>query len=163
MQDETKPRPDWESARATMAVPGPPPLQDGTQWDKEAPTGPPTPKQLSVPKHLEGIVRFFNGIILDESLLIDLCLDRCMTIVQRNVEAKMVGSDHWAGDGQGSSGPYTPSHYAAVAGPLTVELYKQVLKAIEGRQEEYGKLIEEMSREREKNSPGGPRIIVSGS
>lgn len=161
MPDETdKSRPDWESARATMAVSGAPPLADGTTFDKEAPTGAPTPQKLEIPKHLDKIVRFFNGIIMDESLLLDLCLDRSMEIVKRNVESKMVGIDHFAGDGQGGMGPYTPAHYAAVAGPLTVELYKQVLKAIEGRQEEYGKLIEEMTREREKNSPGGPRIFV---
>lgn len=153
MPDEPKPDP--------VAVLGPPPVFDGTKWDKEAPSGPPTPQKLAIPKHLERIVGFFNGIIMDESLLIDLCLDRCMEIVRRNVESKMVGSDHFAGDGGGS--PYTPAHYAAVAGPLTVELYKQVLKAIEGRQGEYGKLVEEMNREREKNSPGGPRIIVSGA
>jgi len=137
------------------AVLGPPPVFDGTKWDKEAPTGPPSPQKLAIPKHLERIVEFFNGIILDESLLIDLCLDRCMEVVRRNVESKMVGSDHWAGDGQ-AGGPYTPAHYAAVAGPLTVELYKQVLNAIDGRKDEYGKLVEEMNREREKNSPGGP-------
>lgn len=155
-------RPDWESARATIAVPGAPPL-DGTKWDKEAPSGPPTPEKLEIPKHLEKIVQFFNGIVMDESLLVDLCLERCMEIVRRNVESKIVGSDHWAGDGQAGGGPYTPAHYAAVAGPLTVELYKQVLLAIDGRQEEYDKLREEMNREREKSSPGGPRIIVPGA
>lgn len=158
-EETSKSRPDWESARAAIVVPGPPPVLDGTQWDKEAPTGPPTPQQRAIPKHLERIVRFFNGIVMDESLLIDLCLERCMEIVKRNVEASMVGSDHFAADGGGN--PYTPAHYAAVAGPLTVELYKQVLNAIGGRQEEYGKLVEEMNREREKTSPGGPRIIVS--
>lgn len=160
MPDEAaKPRPDWESARASLAVPGPPPLQDGTKWDKEAPAGPPTPQQRAIPKALQPIIKFFNGIIVDESLLIDLCLERCMEIVERNVKAKMVGVDYWAGDGS-AGGPYTPSHYAAVAGPLAVELYKQVLKAIEGRQEEYDKLYEEMLREREKSSPGGSRIVL---
>jgi hypothetical protein len=162
MPEETS-RPDWESARATIAVPGAPPPLDGTKWDKEAPTGPPTPEKREIPKHLSGIFRFFNGVIMDESLLIDLCLERCMEIVRRNVESKIVGSDHWAGDGQAGGGPYTPAHYAAVAGPLTVELYKQVLLAIDGRKEEYDKLVEEMNREREKNSPGGPRIIVPGA
>lgn len=157
---DQKSRPDWESARASIAVPGAPPVQDGTTWDKDAPTSPPTPKELPVPKHLEKIVGFFREIIMSESLLVDLCLDRCMEIVKRNVESKMVGVDHFASEGAGGN-PYTPAHYAAVAGPLTVELYKQVLKSIEGQQEEYDRLYQEMIREREKNTPGGNRIVLS--
>jgi hypothetical protein len=154
-------RPDWESARAAIAVPGPPPLVDGTKFDKTSPDGPPTPQQREIPKHLLKIVSFFTGIVKDEGLVLDLCLEHCMELVERNVKAKMVGIDYYADGGSGGSGPYTPVNYAAVAGPLAVELYKQTLKSIEGRQEEYGKLVEEMNREREKNSPGGPRIIVS--
>ena len=81
-------RPDWESARATIAVPGTPPL-DGTKWDKEAPSGPPTPEKLEIPKHLEKIVRFFNGIVMDESLLVDVCLERSVEIVGSYVEWKI--------------------------------------------------------------------------
>lgn len=145
MPDEAKPDP--------TAVLGPPPVFDGTKWDKDAPTGPPNPPKLAIPKHLERIVGFFNGIVMDESLLIDLCLERCIGIVERNVNSKIYGVDHFA--------DANPTQYAAIAAPLTVELYKQVLNAISGRQDEYGKLVEEMNREREKNSPGGPRIIVS--
>ena len=156
MPDESdKTRPDWESARATMAVTGPPPLTDGTRFDQEPPTGPPNPVKLEIPKRLEKIVAFFNGIILDESLLMDLCLERCVGIVERNVKSKSWGIDHFQ--------DANPAQYAAIAGPLTVELYKQVLLAIDGRKEEYAKLMEEMVREREKSSPGGPKIIVPGA
>lgn len=162
--DEPKTHPDWEGARASIAVKGAPPITDGTTWDKPAPTEPPNPKKLEIPQHLEKIVQFFHGIVMDESLLIDLCLERCMKIVERNVLSKTFGIDSWSSDGQGAGGSqFTPVQYAAVAGPMTVELYKQVLIAVEQRRAEYDRLYDEMTREREKNSPGGPRIIVPGA
>lgn len=168
---DRKSRPDYESARGTIRVAGVPSVTDpselertmaepeGTRWDQSAPSGPPTPAVRPIPQHLKSIFRFFDGIIQDESLLVDLCLERCMEIVRRNVESKLVGADHFAGEGQGGN-PFTPVNYAAIAGPLAIELYKQVLSAVEGREEEYKKLLEEATRERERNSPSGPRIFT---
>ena len=158
MGNET--RPDVEAARAQMRVVGPPPVQDVTRWDKEPPTESPTPKKIPIPKHLNKIVDFFQGIIHSEALLIDLCLERCMDIVERNVTSKMVGIDHFAGEGQGGAGPFTPVNFAAIAGPLTVELYKQALKAIESREAEYQALYAEMQEELKKNGASKSSIVL---
>ena len=158
MPDE-KDRPSWESERAKLVVAGPPPTTDGTTWDKPAPTEPPNAKVREIPKHLTKIVAFMTGIVADEALLLDLAFEKAMDIVKRNVESKIVGVDHWTGDNAGG-GPFTPAHYAAVAAPLAVELYKQALLSVKDQEKEYNRLFEEMLREREAASPGGPRIVI---
>lgn len=161
-------RPDLETARAAIRVDGPPAINgsgddapEATNWDKESPTGPPQKKVRPIPQHLTNLVRFFKNIILDESLLLEMCFDQCYEIVRDQINNNMVGTDYWQNGEQGApSGPFTPTHYAQIAGPMTVELYKNVMKAIEGRSEEYGNILREATREREKNSPSGPKIFV---
>lgn len=110
---------------------------EGTVFDKAAPTGPPTPKLREVPSHLAKIVRFFQGIVADEGLLLDLCLDRAVGIVEFNYQKRLAGADFFAQEQP------TALHFVGMAGPLAVELYKQTLESIKGRQDEYEALLRE--------------------
>ncbi len=153
-------RPDLESARLGMVVKeGAPPVlglsEDGpeTKWGKNDASGPPTPQPRPIPQHLKKIVSFFSGIIADEGLLLDLCFEESMRIVQTNISAKTAGIDYFAADS-------TPVNYGQIAGPMCVELYRQALKAIDGRAEEFKKMVQEIEDDREKNAPGASKIIV---
>lgn len=163
-------RPDLEKARLDMKVQkGAPPVggvavdtaPEGTIWDKESPQGPPNPKVRKIPDHLKKVTSFFAGLIADEGLLLDMCFEHCMEIVKQNIESRMVGTDFFQGDGQAAN-PFTPAHYASVAGPMACELYRNVLKAVEGREEEFRDLVAEAAREREKENPGPSSIIIPG-
>lgn len=113
---------------------------EGTVFDKPAPTGPPAPPQRAIPMHLKKVVRFMSGIIADESLLLDLCVDRAVEIVKFNYDKRAFGSDLM------ESGP-TPLHFVGMAAPLAVELYKQVLVSIGDRTAEYTALLAEAEKE----------------
>jgi hypothetical protein len=160
-------RPDLEAARLGMKVEkGAPPVQglegpDGTRWDKPAPKGPPNVQIRKIPSHLKKVVGFFNALIADEGLLLDLCFEHAMELVQSNVESKMVGTDNFVGDGEGAvSSPFNAATYASIAGPLACELYKNVIEAIKGRAGEYEEIVAEANREREKQNPGPSTLIL---
>lgn len=130
-----------------------PSAPEGTNWDKPAPTGPPTPAVRSIPQHLSKVVRFMEGIIADESLLLDLCVDRCVGIVKFNYEKRLVGSDFFSADQP------TPAHFIQMAAPLAVELYKQVLESIGDRSKEYGELLAAAQKEMEDGNRTPPLIL----
>ena len=179
----SKPRPDLEAARAAIRVEGPPPptgiaaeeRPDGTVWDKAAPTRPPGDKGVTFPPHLKDVFAFFNEIIQSESFLLELCFDRTMDMVADAVNHRLVGTDNFQGDGDGQlGGPFTPAHYAGIAAPMTVELYKSVCGAVGGREEEYKSLVkkaheklqeltEEATRARKKSPVGKGGIIIPES
>ena len=127
--------------------------REGTVFDKEAPTGPPTPPTRSIPPHIKKLVRFFEGIIADESLLLDLCVDRTVGVVKFNYDKRVTGGDSFG---------ETPTtmHLLMLAAPLAVELYKQVLVSIGDRRDEYEKLLAEAKKELESGS-GKPPIILT--
>lgn len=124
--------------------------REGTVFDKPAPTGPPTPQVRSIPPHLKKVINFFEGIIADEGLLLDLCVDRAVGIVDFNYRKRLVGQDYFGE-------PLTPAHMIGMAAPLATELYKQVIAAIVDRKDEYAKLLveaqEEMTRGQRPTSP----------
>lgn len=128
---------------------------EGTFWDKAAPTEPPAPPRRNLPAHLGEIIRFFDGIIADEGLLLDLCLDRVVGIVEFNFKKRLVGIDLMAQDQP------TALHFMGVAAPLTVELYKQVLAALNDpdRRAEYMKLVAEAQEEMKRAPSPVSRII----
>lgn len=139
-------RPTYEQARKII-VPGEEPPQDaspverqGTMWDKEAPKGPPTPEARQVPEWFEDVYRWMQGTVNDEGLLLDLCLERAIGIVEFNHNRGMAGIDFFpeAGGGQAPS----RAHFLAIASPLAVELYKQVLTSISQNKSEFQKLVE---------------------
>lgn len=124
--------------------------REGTVFDKPAPTGPPTPPIRSIPPHLQKVIRFFEGIIADEGLLLDLCVDRAVGIVEYNYRKRLVGQDFFGEQP-------TPAHFVGMAAPLATELYKQVIASIGDRKDEYAKLLveaqEEMTRGQRPTSP----------
>lgn len=147
---------NWEEQRRKLDATAPPLDGEGVHWDKPAPTESPISRRLQIPSHLHKIVGFFKGIIGDEGLLLDLCLDHVMDLVKRNVEQRTFGVDGFQGDG----GQISPAQYAALAGPLTVELYKEVTKAVAARADEYAKLHQEARLELERASQGPSRIVL---
>lgn len=162
-------RPDLEAARLGMKVEqGAPPVKgfegpDGTRWDKESPKTTPNAQVRKIPAHLKKVVAFFNSLIADEGLLLDLCFEHAMELVQSTIEPRMVGTDNFVGDGEGTlGGPFNAATYAVVAGPMACELYKNVLIAIQGRAKEYEEIVTEANREREQKNPGPSSIILPG-
>lgn len=126
----------------------------GTFFDKPAPTGPPTPAKRQIPAHLAPIVRFFEGIVSDEALLLDLCLDKAVGMVEQSYNNRAHGSDFFA-ENQPSA-----MHYTQVAGPLAVELYKQVLQSVKDRADEYVALVNKANEERKlAQERQGPTIL----
>lgn len=126
---------------------------EGTVFDKPAPSGPPTPAARAIPTHLGKLVRFFEGKIADEGLLLDLCLDRAVGIVEFNYKKRLVGQDFF-GDQP------TPAHFVSMAAPLAVELYKQVLVAVADDRETYAKLLAEAQEEMTRGQRPASQIIV---
>lgn len=127
--------------------------KEGTVFDKPAPSGPPTPPSRNIPLHLGKVIRFFEGIIADESLLLDLCVDRAVGIVEFNYKKRLVGNDFF-GDQP------TAAHFVGMAAPLAVELYKQVLESIGARQDEYAVLLKEAQKEMESAARPASSILV---
>lgn len=175
-------RVDLDAARASIRVQGPPPATDvglegrpdGTQWDKPAPTRAVGAKEIEIPAHLKEISDFFQEIINSEAFLLELCFDRTYEMVSAAIHRRLIGTDNWSGDGEGQVGPFTPTHFAGIAGPMTVELYKSVLQNIGGQEEEYKAILkragekakelrEEANRVRQKNPVGKGGIILPGS
>jgi hypothetical protein len=172
---------DLDAARDAIRVKGPPPeteiglegRPDGTRWDKEAPTRPPGDEGIAVPPHLKEVADFFQEIINSEAFLLELCFDRTFDMVATAVGRRIIGTDMMDGEGQ-TGGPFTPTHYAGIAGPMTVELYKSVLKSIEGQEKEYqailkragekaAELRQEAIRARQKSPIGKGGIVLPGS
>lgn len=128
--------------------------REGTIFDKPAPTGPPSPPVRKIPQHLGKVIRFFEEIIADEGLLLDLCVDRAVGIVELNYKKRAFGSDLF------SDAQPTPAHFIGMSAPLAVELYQQVLRAIEGRQSEYEKLLDEAKKELERGQKPASSILL---
>jgi hypothetical protein len=143
---------DFEAERKKIAATQTPEAGEGVHWDKPSPTESPVHAAKAIPKHLTKVVGFFQSIVLDESLVLELCLERCIEMVQQQVERKLVGTDHFQES--------TPGAYAAIASPMTVELYKQVLSSIGERSDEYQKLLKEATAERERAATPEPARIV---
>jgi len=127
--------------------------KEGTAWDKPAPDGPPNPPTRSIPPHLKKVIRFFESIIADESLLLDLCVDRAVSIVKFNYEKRLVGQEMLMEQP-------TTGHFIQMAAPLATELYKQVLASVEANQAEYNAIREEAMKELENASRPSSPIFV---
>ncbi len=128
--------------------------KEGTVFDKPAPTGPPSAPLRSIPSHLKKVVRFMESVIADESLLLDLCVDRAVGIVKFNYEKRAYGNDLF------SDQQPTTLHFVGMAAPLAVELYKQVLVSITDRKEEYAELLADAQKEMESGGrPTSPILL----
>lgn len=159
-------RPDLESARLGMKVKdGAPDVlglsePDGTFPDKDGPNGPPGKKAKPIPAHLKKIVNFFQAIVADEALLLEMCFEQCMVIVRESVSSNAAGADYFSGPNGDGGASFTPGHYATIAGPMACALYKEVLEAIKGRAQEYEELFNDSVREREKAAGKPPSGII---
>lgn len=155
-------RVDLDEARDSIKVSGPPPLTDisreGTTWDKPAPTRPPGAKGVEIPPHLSEVHEFFQEIILSEGLVLELCLDQAIEMVTNAVNRRLVGTDNFTGDGDGAGGPFTPAHYAGIATPLTIELYKNVLLSIDSQKATYEKLTKRAAEKLEEIQKEAARV-----
>lgn len=125
--------------------------KEGTVFDKPGPTGPPGEAKRQVPPHLQKLVKFFSSIIADEGLLLDLCMDRATSIVEFNYRKRSAGVD--------MMGEVSPLNFIGPAAMLSVELYKEVLKNISGREKEYQAILEEAQKEMALGAQPAPPTI----
>lgn len=128
--------------------------KEGTVFDKPAPTGPPVPLTRGIPPHYKKLVSYYEGIIADEGLLLDLCMDRAVGIVEFNYRKRIAGSDFFSQDQP------TPAHFVSMAAPLAVELYKQVLASITNDSVNFEKILAEAKEEFERGQRPGSSILV---
>lgn len=127
--------------------------KEGTVFDKPAPTGPPVPLTRGIPPHYKKLVAYYEGIIGDEGLLLDLCMDRAVGIVEFNYKKRLAGSDFFGEQ-------LTPAHFVSMASPLAIELYKQVVASIANDVETFTKLLQEAKEELERGQRPASSILV---
>jgi len=119
-----------------MGDPLPRPEAEEFVWDKASPTAPPgVTKRPTIAVPAE-ITDYVWELVLNESHVLDLCVDAAMDIIERNVLKRMVGADHFA-DGGGAS----PVGFGVAAVPMAVELYRQVGRALNGKKKEEFELV----------------------
>ena len=143
-------RPTYDEARRII-LPGEPvsappdakPVdqRQGTVWDKEAPKGPPTPETRQVPGWFNDVYQWMQGLVNDEGLILDLCLERALQIVQFNHDRGLAGIDYFPeANGNGGGAPNRAT-FLHISSPLAVELYKQVLTSIDRNKDEFKRLV----------------------
>lgn len=138
-------RPSYEEARKII-IPGEPPPDatpvGGTRFDKDAPKGPPEPEVRRVPEWFEDVLKWLQGTVNDEGLILDLCLERAIQIVEFNHNRGMAGIDYFP-EANGNGGiSASRIQFTAIAAPLAAELYKQVLAAVMKNNAEFTRLVE---------------------
>jgi hypothetical protein len=127
--------------------------KEGTVFDdKPAPIGPPGGLSRGIPPHLKKITQFLSGVVSNEALLLDLCLDRAVDIVKFNFDKRAAGSDLMQ--------EISALHFVGAAAPLAIELYKQSLESIKDRADEYMKLVADAQEELKKREKSDPQILV---
>lgn len=144
MQKEEKmpSRPSFEEARKVLVLPPgvePPATAQEVRFDRPAPTAPPGRPVLKIPPWFAEVYAWIGGIVADEGVVLDICLERATQIVQGIHDRGLVGIDHFP-EVQGGMAP-TRMNMVAVAAPLAVELYKQVLASINERKGEFAALL----------------------
>lgn len=127
--------------------------KEGTVFDKPGPTGPPAPLTRGIPPHYKKLVAHYEGIIGDEGLILDLCLDRAVGIVEFNYRKRLAGSDFFGEQ-------LTAAHFVSMAAPLAIELYKQTLASIAQDPKTFEKLLAEAKEEMERGQRPGSSILT---
>lgn len=143
-----------EVKRLLVLPPGtePPASAQEIRFDKAAPTAPPGNIDLKIPPWLAEVYGWIGSIVADEAVVLDICLDRVVQIVQGVHDRGLVGIDHFPEAYPGGMAP-TRMNMVAVAAPLAVELYKQVLAAINERKGEFALLVAK-AQEKKKAAEG---------
>jgi hypothetical protein len=110
-----------------------------------APSGPPTPMARQVPDWFRPVYEWINGVVRDEGLVLDLCLERAIEIAEFNHNRGMVGIDHFM---ENQIPPRT--QMVAFAVPLATELYRQVLASIDQHKGEFSAILKAALEKRPK-------------
>jgi hypothetical protein len=110
----------------------------------KAPTGPPTPMSRDIPGWFKPVHNWLAQVIADEAVVLDLCLERAIQIVEFNHNAGMVGIDHFV---ENAMPPRT--QMVAFAIPLAAELYKQALASIDRDKTKFEALVAECVAKRD--------------
>lgn len=105
------------------------------RWDKQSPQGPPQPIERNISEPMKPIVAWLTGVVADEAVLLDLCLEKAIKIVDENYQRGAVGMDL-----MGET--FNRTALISIATPLAVKLYSEVLGAVEKRRGEPGGLDE---------------------
>ena len=113
-------------------------VDDVTMKNGEAPKMPPVVAERKVPEWFEPVYRWMKGVVYDEGVLLDLCMDKAIEIAEFNHNRGLVGIDHFV---ENSIPPRTQMMMFGV--PLAVELYRQALKSIENNKVEFEALVKE--------------------
>jgi hypothetical protein len=146
-----------------LIIPGqpePPPEREPefpANWDKPAPTAPPGEVSRGVPDWALPISDFLAQLVSDEGLVMDLCLEKAIEIVDRNYQKGIVGVDHFGEGAGGGVGPTRPI-VCGIAGPIAIRLYDEVLKAVNGpKKTDFERVVSEATRRKKAadESPEG--------
>lgn len=102
-------------------------IKMGIDWgSKPAPQGPPAEVERPVSEWFKPILKHLKGVVADEGLVIDLCLERAVEIVKWNHLSKMYGSDFFAGGPDGTGANIDRLGLISLAIPLAGKLYDGV-------------------------------------
>lgn len=126
------PKPLLDASGRPVSSPAtqPPPPGPEINWDKAAPQGPPTPVERPIPPELRPVVDYMKGVIANESLLLELCVEHMTGAVQFVHNAGMVGIDYFP-EVSGAQAP-TRLHFMGAAIPLAIEIHEHVLESLNG-------------------------------
>lgn len=103
----------------------------------EAPTGPPCPPPTPTARKPELILAYLDDLVENEAVLLEKCQQHCTAIIKRAFEAGAYGMD-LMGDGSAVN----QMHMVAAATPLAVELYREVIKSLNGpRRQEFEDVV----------------------
>ncbi len=147
-------RPDYETAKKTLILDPSAQSADsqGTVDTKAPPEGPPQPLVRRYPARLAPIVAWIEEIVANEGLVLDLCMDKAMQIIDFHYKRGLVGIDYFP-EHQNGQAP-TRFKFVAIATPLAVRLFEEVEKAIESRKDELAALVVKMQGSDAPPPPG---------
>lgn len=110
--------------------------------DKPGPTAPPGVVSRGLPEWTDPIVDFLKQEISDEALVMDLCLEKAIEIVDWNYQKGLVGNEHF-GEGAGGGPAPTRPLVCGIAGPIAIRLYEEVLKSLNGpKKKEFKEVVD---------------------
>lgn len=161
---EQQEQPNYEQAKGAILIKqgtGPDSqshAEEGEVADFAGPQGPPTPLVRNLPPHLQPVVDWLASIVADEGLLLDICLERAIGIVDYHHRRGLAGIDHFP---EATGGKVmTRAELVTSSIPLAVRLYDESLKAVDARKEEFQKLVAEVQANANGKQEPKATIIV---
>jgi hypothetical protein len=115
----------------------------GIDWGgHKAAQGPPAEVKRPIAEWFKPIFDHLKGIVTDEGLILDLCLERAIKIVDFNHNAGMWGSDFFKGGAEGQQASLDRGSAITLAIPLAAKLYDGVIATLNKPDQE--KLLKQM-------------------